>query len=66
MRSLLEFEPDRLGHVICVPEEFRGEILRREIAVELCLSCNVKAGLTRGGFAGASFGEWREGCFVCK
>ena len=59
MRSLLEFEPDRLGHVVCVPEGFRREILRREIAVELCLSCNVKAGLTRGGFAGHHFRDWR-------
>ncbi|KAI9763904.1 MAG: hypothetical protein M1840_009016 [Geoglossum simile] len=60
MRLLLDFEPDRLGHVVCVPEEFRREILRREVAVELCLSCNVKAGLTRGGFAGHHFKDWKE------
>ena len=58
--SLLSFQPDRLGHVICVPETIRKEIGRRRLGVELCISCNVKAGLTKGGVGGHHFGSWKN------
>jgi adenosine deaminase len=45
MREMLNWNPDRLGHVIHVPLEVRQEILKREIGVELCLTCNVLAGM---------------------
>lgn len=50
---LLGWRPDRLGHVIHVGERVRREIVRRGgIGLELCLSCNVHAGMVRGGFEG--------------
>lgn len=45
MREMLDWGPDRLGHVIHVPLEIREEIVRRKIGVELCLTCNVLAGM---------------------
>lgn len=60
LETLLSFEPDRLGHVIHVPENLQREIARRRIGLELCLSCNVHARLTSGGFADHHFGYWRD------
>ena len=40
--TLLSFGPDRLGHVIHVPEPVRGEIAARRLPLELCLTCNIK------------------------
>lgn len=65
LEMLLSFQPQRLGHVIHVPEEVRGEIVRRGLGLELCLSCNVLAKMTEGGFGEHHFGEWRgSGCAV--
>ncbi|PYI21577.1 putative adenosine deaminase [Aspergillus violaceofuscus CBS 115571] len=58
LRTLLAFEPDRLGHVIHVSEPIKKEIQRQGCALELCLSCNVHAGMVEGGFAEHHFGEW--------
>lgn len=58
--TLLAFNPDRLGHVIHVPEDVRDEIARRKLGLELCLSCNVHAKLTQGGFSDHHFGYWRH------
>ena len=41
----LSWQPRRLGHVIHVPPDMRKEIIRRGIGVELCLTCNVLAGM---------------------
>ncbi|UNI17238.1 Adenosine deaminase [Purpureocillium takamizusanense] len=59
--TLLGWRPGRLGHVIWVreDEEARREIARRGLCLELCLSCNVQAGMVRGGFEGHHFGYWR-------
>ena len=56
--SLLDLKPDRLGHVIHVKEEFRRRIIEESVGVELCLSCNVKSGLTTEGYAKHHFGWW--------
>ncbi|OQD82048.1 hypothetical protein PENANT_c023G06692 [Penicillium antarcticum] len=49
LATLLEFMPDRLGHVIHVPDEFKREISRRKLGLELCISCNVHAKMISGG-----------------
>lgn len=59
LETLLSFIPDRLGHVIHVPPEVQQEIERRGLGLELCLSCNVLAGLTQGGYAEHHFGMWK-------
>lgn len=71
MKEMLSWNPDRLGHVIHVPLDVRKEIVRRGIGVELCLTCNVLAGMlpgsnsdtedqesTRAGFPDHHFGWW--------
>ncbi|OAX79832.1 hypothetical protein ACJ72_05844 [Emergomyces africanus] len=60
LNTLLSYEPDRLGHVIHVPEDVRDEIARRKIGLELCLSCNVHGQLIQGGFPDHHFGYWRH------
>lgn len=60
LAALLSFQPDRLGHVIHVPDEFKREIVRRRLGLELCMSCNVHAKLIDGGFLDHHFGEWRH------
>ncbi|KAM0250953.1 hypothetical protein ACHAQJ_008375 [Trichoderma viride] len=59
--TLLSWKPHRLGHVICEDQETKKEIARRkdELCLELCLSCNVHAGMVTGGFEGHHFKEWR-------
>ena len=57
--ALLEMRPGRLGHVIHLAPAVREEVLRRGLGLELCLSCNVLAEMTEGGFKGHHFGEWR-------
>ncbi|KAL7919921.1 hypothetical protein ACQKWADRAFT_184426 [Trichoderma austrokoningii] len=61
LETLLSWKPQRLGHVIWEDEETKKEIERRkdELCLELCLSCNVHAGMVEGGFAGHHFGAWR-------
>ncbi|KAI4117119.1 MAG: hypothetical protein LQ338_007611 [Usnochroma carphineum] len=56
--GLLAMQPDRLGHVIHADKDIKGEIAKRKIGLELCLSCNVHAKLTTGGFQEHHFGEW--------
>ncbi|KAF9886337.1 hypothetical protein FE257_011596 [Aspergillus nanangensis] len=68
LETLLSFAPDRLGHVIHVSEEVKGEIARRGLGLELCVSCNVHAKMFDGGFVDHHFGYWRyEDCpiFLC-
>jgi adenosine deaminase len=60
LKTLLSYEPDRLGHVIHVPSEIAGEIASRKLGLELCLSCNVLAKLTECGFGDHHFGYWRQ------
>ncbi|GKZ34069.1 hypothetical protein AbraIFM66950_004207 [Aspergillus brasiliensis] len=60
LETLLEFQPNRLGHVIHVPEELKREIARRQLGLELCMSCNVHAKMFDGGFLDHHFGYWRH------
>ena len=63
MKILLDLKPDRLGHVIHVPDSIKEEIVRRKLGLELCLSCNILAKMTTGGFAAHHFGFYRgKGC----
>lgn len=63
LRTLLSYNPDRIGHVIHVPDAIKQEIAARKLPLELCLSCNVHAKMISGGFGGHHFGEWRDkGC----
>lgn len=57
---LLSWNPRRLGHVIWEDEETRAEIAKRGLCLELCLSCNVQAGMIRGGFESHHFGHWKD------
>ncbi|KAF2087975.1 Metallo-dependent hydrolase [Saccharata proteae CBS 121410] len=57
--TLLAWQPDRLGHVIHVNDEIRGEIVKQNIGVELCISCNVHAKMILGTFKDHHFGWWR-------
>lgn len=57
---LLSFQPDRLGHVIHVPDDVKAEIVKRGLGLELCMSCNVHAKLINGGFLDHHFGSWRH------
>ncbi|KAL2046441.1 hypothetical protein N7G274_001888 [Stereocaulon virgatum] len=60
LETLLGFGPDRVGHVVCVEEggQVVREIERKGVGVELCVSCNVQAGMTEGGIEGHHFGWW--------
>ncbi|KAH8801596.1 hypothetical protein F5884DRAFT_684351 [Xylogone sp. PMI_703] len=63
--TLLSYEPDRIGHVINVPEHVKEEIERRRLGLELCLSCNVHARMITGSFGDHHFGWWwGRGCPV--
>lgn len=57
---LLSWNPRRLGHVIWEDEETKAEIARRGLCLELCLSCNVQAGMIRGSFESHHFGHWKD------
>jgi len=59
LAEILSWDPDRLGHVICVPEQIKENIReRRKLGLELCLSCNIKARMVEGGVHDHHFGEW--------
>lgn len=60
LATLLSFQPDRLGHVIHVPDDVKQEIAKRRLGLELCMSCNVHAKLIDGGFLNHHFGYWRH------
>jgi adenosine deaminase len=60
---LLSYKPDRIGHVINVPDNVKEEIVKRKLGLELCLSCNVHAKMITGTYSDHHFGWWREtGC----
>ncbi|KAI1094328.1 Metallo-dependent hydrolase [Rostrohypoxylon terebratum] len=59
LKTIMSWMPDRLGHVIHVPETVKRQIVeRRGIGLELCLSCNVHAKMIVGSFEAHHFGEW--------
>ncbi|CCF32623.1 adenosine deaminase [Colletotrichum higginsianum] len=58
LAEILSWGPQRLGHVIHLVEDVKREIVERRIGLELCLSCNVHAGMISGGFEAHHFGEW--------
>lgn len=61
--TLLEYKPQRIGHVINVPDDVKKEITRRKLGLELCLSCNVHAKMITGTYGDHHFGWWRDkGC----
>ena len=61
--TLLSYNPDRIGHVINVPDDVKAEIVKRKLGLELCLSCNVHAKMITGTYGDHHFGWWREtGC----
>ncbi|KAE8444885.1 hypothetical protein EG329_014133 [Mollisiaceae sp. DMI_Dod_QoI] len=61
--TLLSYQPDRIGHVINVPDDAREEIIKKKLGLELCLSCNVHAKMITGTFGDHHFGWWRgTGC----
>ena len=60
LAELLDFWPDRLGHVIHVPDDIKDVISRRKLGLELCMSCNVHAKLIEGDFVDHHFGMWRH------
>lgn len=62
LRTLLEFGPDRIGHVIYVPDELKDVIRESKIGLELCLSCNVKLGMMLPGqtYTDHHFQEWKD------
>jgi adenosine deaminase len=63
LRTLLSYQPERIGHAIHIHEAIANEIVAQQISLELCISCNVHAKLTTGGFANHHFGFWRnQGC----
>lgn len=63
LETILSWKPDRLGHCIHVPPKFRDIIIDRHIGLELCLSCNVLARLSTGGFENHHLKDWlKTGC----
>jgi len=56
--TMLNWKPDRLGHVIHVNQEIRERVTRQKIGVELCLSCNVHAKMITGSYQNHHFGWW--------
>ena len=58
LNALLSFKPDRLGHVIHVPDVIRDQILAMKLGLELCVSCNVQAKLIEGGVTDHHFIFW--------
>lgn len=64
LMMLREWRPRRLGHVIHLSDRVKREVAAYPggLGLELCLSCNVRAGMVSGGFEGHHFGEWCEFC----
>ena len=63
LNALLSYEPTRLGHVINVPDNIKDEIIKRQLGLELCLTCNINAKLISGGFPDHHFRYWKDkGC----
>ncbi|CAF9936706.1 hypothetical protein IMSHALPRED_010869 [Imshaugia aleurites] len=65
LKTLLSFKPDRLGHVIHVPETIQKQIEEEQLGLELCISCNVQARLVEGDVADHHCMSWiKTGCPV--
>ncbi|KAF2466156.1 Metallo-dependent hydrolase [Lindgomyces ingoldianus] len=60
LRALLSWQPDRLVHVIHAQDESQEVIKKRNIGLDLCLSCNAHAELITGGYPNHHFGMWRH------
>ncbi|KAF2762600.1 Metallo-dependent hydrolase, partial [Pseudovirgaria hyperparasitica] len=60
LSELLSWGPSRLGHVVHVHDDFKRQIVSRQIGVELCLSCNVHAKMIVGSYPDHHFGWWRQ------
>lgn len=58
LETLLSFFPDRLGHVIHVPDNLKYLISRRILGVELCVSCNVQAKMIEGDVSDHHVNSW--------
>lgn len=59
LNMLLDWLPDRIGHVIHVGDKVKDRIIKiGRLGLELCLSCNVHANMITGGFEAHHFGEW--------
>lgn len=64
LQTIMDWDPDRLGHVIHVPEHIKRRITAARPSggstrgLELCLSCNVHAKMIVGSFEAHHFGEW--------
>lgn len=60
LMMLREWKPRRIGHVIHLSERVKSEIRGYPggLGLELCLSCNVHAGMVKGGFECHHFGDW--------
>lgn len=64
--TMLSWQPRRVGHAIYVPDAMRDDIVKRGIASELCLTCNVLANMlpqkdgARATVADHHFGWWWE------
>ncbi|KAI5816282.1 hypothetical protein BZA77DRAFT_280800 [Pyronema omphalodes] len=61
--TLLSYHPDRLGHVIHCSEIVKTLLLEKRMALELCISCNVKVKMDPQvkAFGEHHFGEWWNG-----
>lgn len=64
LMMLRGWAPRRLGHVIHLSDAVKKEVAAYPggLGLELCLSCNVRAGMVSGGFEGHHFGEWCKFC----
>lgn len=62
LMMLRGWRPHRIGHVIHLSDAVKREVAAYPggLGLELCLSCNVRAGMVSGGFEGHHFGEWCE------
>jgi adenosine deaminase len=60
LMMLRHWGPRRIGHVIHLSDAVKKEVVAYPggLGLELCLSCNVRAGMVSGGFEGHHFGEW--------
>lgn len=59
LNMLLDWQPDRVGHVIHLGDQIKDRIIKTGgLGLELCLSCNVHANMITGGFEAHHFGEW--------
>lgn len=67
LMMLREWKPRRIGHVIHLSDAVKREVAAYPggLGLELCLSCNVRAGMVSGGFEGHHFGEWCKLSHTC-